>query len=174
MSSRFGELTRVLAHLDADDATWGGVTDLLKKIKYKGQLCFIGNGGSAAIASHMAADFFNKGRFEARCFNDSALLTCLANDHGYKNVFDMQVARVITKHDVLVAISSSGESDNILRAVRTAKLVTDVVTLSGFRGDNQLRTLGTYSFHVPSSNYGIVEAAHLGILHALLEAVYNA
>jgi D-sedoheptulose 7-phosphate isomerase len=151
--------------------TFDGVVALLKKTRQRGQLYFIGNGGSAAIASHMAIDFFNKGKFAARCFNDAAALTCIANDYGYKSVFDMQVARVIKKGDVLVAVSSSGESDNILRAAKTAKMVTDVVTLTGFKYGNRLQQMGTYNFHVPSTNYGIVETAHLGLLHALLEAV---
>ncbi len=144
---------------------------MLKKSRQRNHLYFIGNGGSAAIASHMATDFFNKGKFAARCFNDLAALTCLANDYGYKSVFDMQVARVVKHGDVLIAISSSGESDNIIRASKTAKMVTDVVTLTGFKDDNQLRQMGTYNFYVPSTNYGIVETAHLGLLHALLEAV---
>jgi len=134
------------------------------------QLFFIGNGGSAAIASHMAIDFMNKGRFDARCLNDPAALTCLANDYGYKTVFEMQLGRSLKPNDVLVAISSSGQSENILAAAKSAKMVTDVVTLTGFRFDNPLRQIGTHNFWVPSNNYGIVETAHLGILHALLEA----
>ena len=156
---------------EQDDELFERVAAALKAMRLKGQLFFIGNGGSAAIASHMAVDFFNKGRFAARCFNDAAALTCIANDYGYKNVFDMQVARVVKYGDVLVAISSSGESDNILRAAKTAKMICDVVTLTGFKEANQLRQVGTYNFHVPSENYGIVETAHLGLLHALLEAV---
>jgi D-sedoheptulose 7-phosphate isomerase len=58
-----------------------------------------------------------------------------------------------------------------LRAANAAKTVTDVVTLTGFAGNNRLREMGTHNFHVPSTNYGIVETAHLGMLHAILEAV---
>jgi D-sedoheptulose 7-phosphate isomerase len=155
----------------SDVSQFDDVVVLLKDVRSNGQLHFIGNGGSAAIASHMAVDFFNKGKFAARSFNDSAALTCIANDYGYKSVFDMQVARVVKRGDVLVAISSSGESDNIIRAAKTAKMVTDVVTLTGFGEKNRLRALGTYNFYVPSKNYGWVETAHLGLLHAILEAV---
>ncbi len=168
-----GRFEQVMVHMsnafieNADVYT--GVVDLLKGMKNKGQLYFIGNGGSAAIASHMAIDFFNKGRFKARCFNDPAALTCLANDYGYNGVFEAQVARFIEPGDVLVAISSSGESENIVAAVAAARRKTDVVTLTGFKDDNRLRQMGTYNFHVPSTNYGIVETAHLGLLHALLE-----
>jgi D-sedoheptulose 7-phosphate isomerase len=136
-------------------------------------LYFIGNGGSAAIASHMAIDFLNKGKFRARCFTDGAALTCLANDYSYKEVFLKQFQVCMRPHDVLVAISSSGESDNIVWCAQhavDAKNVT-VITLTGFEPDNRLRSFGTINFHVPSHNYGIVETVHLGILHALLEAV---
>jgi len=135
----------------------------------EGQLMFIGNGGSAAIASHMATDFMNKGRFNTRCFNDLAALTCLSNDYGYENVFSMQIARANGLGDVLIAISSSGESKNICQAVEMAK--AGIITFTGFEETNRLRSLGHYNFYVPSKNYGIVETAHLGLLHALLEAV---
>jgi D-sedoheptulose 7-phosphate isomerase len=151
--------------------------DVIKRVKDARelgcQLLFIGNGGSAAIASHMAIDFMNKGRLQARSFNDPAALTCLANDYGYEAVFEMQLAKALRSGDVLVAISSSGESENILAATRNAATIpsVSVVTLTGFEGDNRLRQLGHFNFWIPSNNYGIVETAHLGLLHALLEAV---
>jgi D-sedoheptulose 7-phosphate isomerase len=157
-----------------DDDTFAKVAKRLQDVRELGcQLMFIGNGGSAAIASHMAIDFMNKGRLHARSFNDAAALTCLANDYGYKTVFEMQLANAIRSGDVLVAISSSGQSENILSAARNAATIpsVSVVTLTGFRFDNPLRQIGTYNFWVPSNNYGIVETAHLGILHALLEEV---
>jgi len=147
------------------------LADTLRFSRKKSQICFIGNGGSAAIASHMAIDFFNKGKFLARSFNDAAALTCISNDYGYKSVFDMQVSRVLKHGDVLVAISSSGESENVVRAANSARLICTVATFSGFIAGNRLSRIGHFNFHVPSSNYGIVETAHLGLLHALLEAV---
>jgi len=149
---------------------FAAVVDLLKVRKLmNGQLHFIGNGGSAAIASHMAIDFLNKADFATRCYNDAAALTCLSNDYGYKDVFFRQLK--FAPSDVLFAISSSGESENIVCCAKEAALLGKVVTLSGFRFDNQLRQCGAYNFWVPSSNYGIVETVHLGLLHALLEAV---
>ena len=136
-----------------------------------GRIYFIGNGGSAAIASHMAIDFMNKAKFDAVAFNDLAALTCLANDYGYDQVFAKPLEN---SHffDLLFAISSSGRSKNILNAVEVARAGhVDVVTLTGFDSDNLLRKLGNVNFYVPSHNYGVVETVHLGILHTLLEAL---
>ena len=82
-----------------------------------GKLMFVGNGGSAANASHMAIDYWKNGGLRATAFNDASLLTCLANDYGYEHVFEKTIEMLGQPGDVLVAISSSGRSANILRAV---------------------------------------------------------
>ena len=144
------------------------------KMAYVGgsKLFFIGNGGSAAIASHMAADWMKNGGFQAMCFNDASSLTCLGNDLGYENVFAFPVNRFSRIGDVLFAISSSGQSRSITKAAEAA---TDqrlnVVTLTGFDPHNSLRKLGGINFYVPSMNYGVVEVVHLAILHSLLNEV---
>lgn len=131
---------------------------------------FIGNGGSAAIASHSAIDFWKNGRIRAQCFNDPAQLTCLANDFGYEKVFSEAIKMFVRSGDVLFAISSSGESSNILNAVAEA-LRHDcfIATFSGFAPENPLRNMGHVNFYVPSGEYGYVELAHQVIMHALLD-----
>ena len=136
------------------------------------KLIFIGNGGSAAIASHMAIDYQKNGGMRALAFNDAAALTCLANDLGHERGLEHQVDAHAYPQDVLVAVSSSGQSVNILNATRAAaRRGCSVITLSGFDEDNPLRMLGGVNFHVPSRSYGIVELAHLFILHAMLDAI---
>lgn len=135
-----------------------------------GRVLFVGNGGSAAIASHCAADYMKNGGFRAHSLHDPAVLTCIANDLGYERVFSDQLRRHGRRGDILFVISSSGESQNILQAARTAReLSMIVVALSGFAASNPLRTLGDIDFHVPSRSYGIVEIAHLAICHAILD-----
>ena len=138
-----------------------------------GRVFFIGNGGSAAIASHMAIDWMNKAEIPAMAFNDSAALTCLSNDYGFESVFSRpMIMHDFGSDDLLFAISSSGKSRNILKAVERADEATGkVITLTGFDPDNPLRKLGNVNFYVPSHNYGVVETVHLGILHTLLEAL---
>lgn len=131
-----------------------------------------GNGGSAAIASHVSVDLTKAARLRAVCFNESALITCFANDYGYEH----WLARAIESHgdagDVAVLISSSGQSRNIVNAARLAKgLGLTVVTLSGFDAANPLRALGDQNLWVGSSNYNVVETVHQTWLLACIEGI---
>lgn len=134
------------------------------------KLIFVGNGGSAGICGHMATDFSKNGGMRATALNDAATLTCLANDYGYEHVFAKQIEWHAASGDLLIAISSSGRSQNILNAVRAARNAgCRVITLSGFRPDNPLRGLGDFNLYVASQEYGFVEVGHLAILHGILD-----
>lgn len=134
------------------------------------KIMFVGNGGSASIASHMAIDYTKNGGLRAVAFNDAAALTCLGNDLGYENVFARQVEAHGQPGDLLVAISSSGKSENILRAVAAAReRGCAVLTMSGFAADNPLRALGDVNLYVPAAEYGFVEISHLALCHAVLD-----
>jgi D-sedoheptulose 7-phosphate isomerase len=134
------------------------------------KLMFIGNGGSAGITSHLATDFSKNGGLRATAFNDGAVLTCLGNDFGYEHVFAKQIEWHGRPGDLLLAISSSGRSANILNGARAARECgCEVVTMSGFGDDNPLRMAGDVNFYVRSSFYGFVEVAHLALLHAILD-----
>ena len=85
------------------------------------KLVFIGNGASAAISSHMSTDFWKTCGIRAIAFNDSSLLTCLGNDFGYEYIFEKSIEMFADPGDILIAISSSGKSENILRGVNSAK-----------------------------------------------------
>tara|TARA_B100000959_G_C14902737_1_gene591655 strand:+ start:517 stop:1110 length:594 start_codon:yes stop_codon:yes gene_type:complete len=136
------------------------------------KIIFIGNGASASIASHMSTDFWKNGSMRAIAFNDAALLTCLSNDCGYENVFGKSVEMFADEGDILVAISSSGKSENILNGVREArKRGVHVVTLSGFGSDNPLCGMGDINFYVPDGTYGAVEILHLSVCHCILDIV---
>ncbi len=134
------------------------------------KLIFVGNGGSAGICGHMATDFSKNGGMRATTLNDATTLTCLANDYGYEHVFAKQIEWHAASGDLLIAISSSGRSQNILNAVRAARNAgCRVITLSGFRPDNPLRGLGDLNLYVASQEYGLVEVGHLAILHGILD-----
>jgi D-sedoheptulose 7-phosphate isomerase len=134
------------------------------------KIMFLGNGGSAAIASHMAIDYSKNGGLRSLAFNDPAALTCLGNDLGYENVFAKQVDLHARPGDLLVAISSSGRSHNILAATAIAReRDCRIVTFSGFDEDNGLRSTGDVNFYVRAREYGFVEIAHLSLCHAILD-----
>ncbi len=134
------------------------------------KVIFIGNGGSAAISSHMSIDYLKNGGVPALAFNDGAALTCLSNDLGYDQVFAKQIEMHGKPSDLVIAISSSGRSASILNGAKVAReLGCDVYTLSGFEPDNPLRSMGRYNLYVPSAEYGFVEISHLVLCHAILD-----
>lgn len=134
------------------------------------KLMFVGNGGSAGICSHMAIDYSKNGGMRATAFNDGAALTCLANDLGYDQVFAKQIDLHARPGDIVIAISSSGRSVNILKAVDTARQrECHIYTLSGFDRNNPLRSMGDLNVFLESQVYGFVEVGHLTFLHAVLD-----
>lgn len=136
------------------------------------KILLIGNGGSAAIASHEALDFWNAGGIRAMAFNDPVQLTCMSNDFGYEQVFVKPIEMFAEAGDILIAVSSSGCSPNILKGVEAARGKGCLVfTFSGFAGENPLRLLGDLNFYLPSKSYGHVEVAHLALIHSLADSL---
>jgi D-sedoheptulose 7-phosphate isomerase len=137
-----------------------------------GTLFLFGNGANAGLSSHMAADFSKNGGVRAWAFTDPALLTAVGNDCGFEEVFAVPLARFAKPGDVVMALSSSGASPNILRAVETAQgKECAVATFSGFKPSNPLRAMGDLNFYVPHEGYALVEVLHHAICHCLLEVV---
>lgn len=136
------------------------------------QVFFIGNGGSAAIASHMTGDFMKNGGMRTCSLYNSAVMTCIANDYGYEHIFAKPLSRLGNPSDLLVAISSSGNSPNIVRAVQTAKeMGIFVITFTGFKADNKARQLGNLNVYVPCEEYGKVETIHQLILQQIVDMI---
>lgn len=173
MRHSFSAITSALSKIVVEPDGWATVMDMITQKGFqKSRLFFVGNGGSAAIASHCAIDFLKNGGFATFGPGDSAHMTCITNDIGFNNVYSMQIERHGQLGDCLFAISSSGMSEDILDAVHAAKRkMMNVCTLSGFGEGNFLRGKGQVNFYVPSSEYGTVEITHLAILHSILDEV---
>lgn len=135
-------------------------------------LFFIGNGGSSAIASHMTADYMKNGGMNTYSLYDNAVTTCMGNDYGYEAIFSRPMEFLVKRGDLLVAISSSGNSPNIIAAIETAKKKdASVVTFTGFSPDNQAKRLGDVNVYVPCEKYGIVESIHNMILQQVVDVI---
>ena len=133
-------------------------------------VCFIGNGGSAAIATHMTMDFFKNGGIKVASPFDLSTMTCLGNDYDYEHIFSKQVERMMSAGDLLVAISSSGKSPNIVNAIEAAHgNGAYVLSFTGFSPDNPARSMANYSAYIPSGEYGIVESCHNLMLQELVD-----
>lgn len=128
----------------------------------------IGNGGSAAIASHLHNDLSKAVGVRSLVFYEPPLLTALSNDDGYSCIFERPIQMWAEKDDVLVAISSSGRSENIICGAQAAKEKgCRIITLSGFKPHNPLRKLGNLNFYIASESYGQVEVVHSALTHIM-------
>ena len=153
-----------------DDAVNEAVQLLVSTRDSRKKVMSIGNGGSAAIVSHLQMDLCNAVGVQAVVFNETALLTALSNDYGYQYAFERLVNQWGEQGDLLIAISSSGQSENILRAAKAAAdRKCRIVTLSGFKPVNPLRSLGELNFYIGSESYGYVELAHSILCHYLTD-----
>ena len=182
LGARVVEFQRVISSMEVTDASgkpqhaeaaMTGLVNLLKELRQRGgQLYVIGNGGSAGVASHAVTDFVNVGKLRATTLHDSALLTCMSNDYGYENAFARILLTMASSRDVLIAISSSGQSKNMRNAATTMReLGGTAITLSGFKRDNPLRTLGEANIWLDSTDYGMVEIGHQFVLHNVADRI---
>lgn len=132
---------------------------------------WIGNGGSAAVASHMSQDLMNACGVRSHTLNDASLITCVSNDHGFERVFGRPLAVTGRAGDVLMAISSSGMSKNVVAAAQVGmEMGMSLVTFSAFSPANHLNGLrAELSFHTPTRVYGHAELAHEAMLHAVID-----
>ena len=145
---------------------------IIKTAKSKGTIIIVGNGGSAAISSHVAVDFLKAASIKAITFNESSLITCYANDYGYENWVKEALISHAQKNDTIILISSSGESPNILNAAKYAiSKDLNLITFSGFNKNNSLSKLGNLNIWVNSSNYNYVEITHNKFLLILVDLI---
>lgn len=169
LSSLFARLSATLpsgAEVGPDKGLWHWHRLTMRTKVNGGNVFLVGNGASAAMACHFAADIAKNARIRAQAFTNSALLTAVANDLSYEEVFAQPIRWNMRAGDQLVAISSSGNSPNILRAVEEAhRLGGRTVTVTAMEPDNALRRLGQLNFHFPAPTYGLAETAHAALLH---------
>ena len=136
-----------------------------KKIKSKSKIYLVGNGGSSSIANHVSVDFTKSAGVKSLTFNNSNLITCFANDYGHENWVTEAIKAFCSKKDLIILISSSGNSMNIINAAKYCKKNDiDFITLSGFSEKNKLRKMGKVNFYVKSKDYNFVEMTHHIIL----------
>ncbi len=169
------QLGHAVAALPRDRLTALGEL-LYRAYRNEKQVFTLGNGGSASTASHMAADLAkntigpNMRRFHILSLNDNqAMLTAIANDLGYEHVFREQLQSLIRAGDLLIAISGSGNSPNVLNAIRYAQRQSaEVVGILGFDG-GKAAAMVDLAIVVPSDHYGVVEDVHLIINHIVVD-----
>ena len=138
--------------------------------KNNGKVYVVGNGGSSSIASHVSVDLAKVANIPSDTFNNTNLITCFANDYGHDNWIKEAIKAYTNQNDILILISSSGTSKNIVNAAQYCKdNKISLITLSGFETDNPLSQLGNVNIHVPSHKYNYIEMAHHIILVSIVD-----
>lgn len=168
-----------IAVTDGNSEKWkyrdgvGRIVEILRKCKaQKGCLYICGNGGSAGIAQHMTADFLKNGGIRTYNMYGQSTITCISNDLTYEYVFCKQLEMLAGCNDILIAISSSGESENIVKAIHEMRSVKGtVITFTGFREGNRIRRMGDFNIYVPADHYGMVESIHNLILQQMVDEI---
>ncbi len=174
--------SHLMSHLEVTDKTGEGITveksleSILSRIaeikKNALKIMIIGNGGSAAIASHMQNDICKTSGLRAMVFTEQPLLTAYSNDISYAAAYEQLTSLWADNGDLLIAISSSGRSENILRAVHVGEAKgCMIVTLSGFRQDNPLKKTGDINYYLNVEDYGYVELGHSVIAHYISDQI---
>ena len=150
------------------------VRDLLLEVnKNNKKILIFGNGGSAAIASHFSVDLTKNAKLRCLNFNEASLITCFANDYGFDHWVEKAIDFYGNEGDLLIVISSSGKSKNMINAVKAARNGNfhSVVTLSGFSQDNPLQKMGDINLWVNNKSYNFVENIHQIWLLAIVDLV---
>jgi len=150
------------------------VRDQLVKVKSKNNKVLIfGNGGSAAIASHFSVDLTKNAKIRCENYNEAGIITCFSNDYGFENWVEKAIDFYGDEGDLLILISSSGKSENMLNAVHAARKRSfeAVVTFTGFSDQNPLREMGDINLWVDNKSYNFVENIHQIWLLAIVDLV---
>ena len=158
------------------------IKDFLKIVKIfrevkkkKKKVILVGNGGSAAMASHVSVDLTKMCKIRAINFNEADLLTCFSNDYGYENWVQKALSFYADKGDLLICISSSGESKNIINGAKFAKKIgCKVITLTGFDKKNKVKKIGHINLWLNSKNYNLIEMTHHTWLLSIVDFIAKA
>ena len=148
-------------------------TCILNANKKGNKTLIFGNGGSAAIASHFSVDITKNGGIRCINFNESDLITCFSNDYGYDKWVSKAIEFYGDPGDVLIVISSSGQSKNMILGCDTAfeKKFSSIITFTGFNSENPLRSKGNINLWISSSAYNYVENIHQIWLLAVVDLI---
>lgn len=162
----------VFEHLVVSEVQYKPVLDiLLLALKRNPKVFIIGNGGSGLNGIHLAQDLVKVGNIDARCLSENVgLVTAIANDVSYEDVFCKQLSVFAKKGDLLIAISGSGNSPNIVKAVTYARFDLNMLTFS-FTGNigGEVKKITKHNVNVNSNNMFVIESIHSVLFHYLIE-----
>ena len=171
LSNYLQKISRLITKYD--EKNFLKIVKMIKETtKNKKKVILVGNGGSAAMASHVSVDLTKMCKIRAINFNEADLLTCFSNDYGYENWVKKALSFYADKGDLLICISSSGESKNIINGAKYGKKIgCKVITLTGFKKENKVRKIGHVNLWLDSTNYNFIEMTHHTWLLSIIDFI---
>lgn len=151
--------------------------EMISCLRHGGKVLFMGNGGSAADAQHLAAELIGRFQHEREAYaalaltTDTSVLTAIGNDYGYQNIFSRQIQGLCKPEDVVVGISTSGNSPNIIAALHIAKSIGAVTVVLSGKDGGELRNIADYCLTIPHQVTARIQEAHIFIGHVLCDWV---
>ena len=147
------------------------VINSIKKLKNKNKIFVFGNGGSSSIADHFFTDMVKNTDYKIVNFNHTGIVTCFSNDYGYEKWVHKSILKYGQKGDLIILISASGESRNIINAAKVSKKIgfSNIITLTGFNKKNSVSKLGSINIWVNSRNYNCIENIHQIFLLSIID-----
>ena len=169
------EFSDIIIGLEHQQKEITSICDILLKIKPENSVHIFGNGGSSAIASHFSMDLTNNSKVKCLNYNDPSIITCYSNDYGFQNWISRAIFKYGRKNDVLILISSSGKSKNMINAIKEArrKKFKKIITFTGFDKKNFMKRNSDIGFWVDSKKYNIIENAHQFYLLMIVDLIKN-
>ena len=171
----FNYASKISGYLESQSKELEFICKSISTLKKKNKIILVGNGGSSSIASHVATDITKILSISSTTFSDHNLITCFANDYGFENWIKEALNKFCMPGDLVVIISSSGESNNMIKAAEflNKNKKNTLITLTGFKKNNKLSALGDCNVWIDSNNYNIVEMTHHILLVAAIDKIAN-
>ena len=173
ISSYINEFYSVIKFAKIQENKLALITDILERTKFKNNIHVFGNGGSASIASHFSMDLMNNSNLKCFSYNDPSLITCYANDFKFENWISRTIEKYGKKNDILIIISSSGKSKNMINALLAAKKkkFKKIISFTGFSKNNFICKNSDVNFWVNSKQYNIIENIHQFYLLMIVDLI---
>tara|TARA_Y100001970_G_scaffold294347_1_gene451148 strand:- start:6754 stop:7311 length:558 start_codon:yes stop_codon:yes gene_type:complete len=173
ISNYINDFSRTIKNSDNQNKNIFKIYNLLSRIKSNNSIHIFGNGGSSSIASHFSMDLTNNSSVKCFSYNDPALITCYSNDFKFENWISRVIKKYGKKNDILILISSSGMSKNMINGLKEAKRrkFKKIITFTGFKKNNYLNKNGDINFWVDSNKYNIIENTHQFFLLMIVDMI---
>lgn len=169
----FKEFKEILDNASSQIDKLASISNLILNLKKRNTIHIFGNGGSASIASHFSMDLTNNSNIKCLNYNDPAIITCYANDFGFENWISRAILKYGNKNDILILISSSGTSKNMINGLKSAqkKNFSSIITFTGFKKKNYLSDNSDFNFWIDSKKYNLIENAHQFYLLTIVDLI---